>query len=246
MVEYPPLTNRQIQILRCVIEEYIKEGSAVGSDTIDRKFNLGISPATIRNEMVILTQQGYLSQPHTSSGRTPTSLGLKFYIHQLMQEKDLSVSEEVEVKSKIWDYRDKVDHLLREATRTLAQKTDNIALTLTDQGDIYHSGYANILDLPEFYDIDVTKSVLSMLDDMKKLQNLLSQEYGEETIHILLGDDFNMEYMAPCGMVFIDISLGHYGKGRMGVLGPSRLNYAYIIPVIRYFGRLIDEITRQW
>lgn len=245
-MDLPSLTDRQIQILKHVIEEHITSGEPVGSETLDKKYNLGVSPATIRNEMVILTQQGYLDQPHTSSGRTPTPMALKFYIRQLMDEKDLSVAEEVDVKSKIWDYRDQVDQLLKEATRVLAQKSNSIAVATTDQGDVFHSGYANILDIPEFFDIDVTRTVLSVIDNGRELQVILQHAYSDEPIHILLGDDFDREFLHPCGIVFTSLSLGPYGNGNLGIIGPSRLNYPYVIPMIRYFGRLINEITRQW
>ncbi|NMB56535.1 hypothetical protein GYA19_01180 [Candidatus Beckwithbacteria bacterium] len=245
-MDIPALTDRQIQILKCVIDEHIKTGEAVGSDTLDKKYNLGVSPATIRNEMVILTQQGFLEQPHTSSGRIPTPMALKFFIKQLMHEKDLGVSEEVDVKAKIWDYRDRIDRLLHESTKVLSHKTNSIALALTDQGDVYHAGYSNILDLPEFFDIDVTKTVLSLLDDLDTMQKILNRAYGEEAIHVLIGDDFDIEFLYSCGMVYTDINLGSYGGGRIGVLGPSRLDYPYIIPVVRYFGKLINEITKNW
>lgn len=245
-MEVPSLTDRQIQILKCVIDEHIMSGEPVGSETLDRKYNLGVSPATIRNEMVILTQQKFLEQPHTSSGRTPTPMALKFYIRQLMDEKDLSVSEEVEVKSRIWDYRDQVDRLLREAVKVLAHKTQSIAIATTDHGDVFHSGYANILDMPEFFDIDVTKTVLSIIDDGTQLQVIFERAYSDEPVHILLGDDFEIEFLQPCGIVYTDIALGPYGKGNLGVIGPSRLNYPYVIPVVRYFGKLINEITKDW
>ncbi|NMC35547.1 hypothetical protein GYA49_00720 [Candidatus Beckwithbacteria bacterium] len=245
-MEIPSLTDRQIQILKLVIEEHIDTGEAVGSETLDKKFNLGVSPATIRNEMVILTQQGFLDQPHTSSGRVPTPIALKFYIQQLMNEKDLSVSEEVEVKSKIWDYRNEAGRLLREAVHILSQKTNAIAIATTDHGDVFHAGYANILDIPEFFDIDVTKTVLSILDNGEQLQVIFEKSRGEDPIHILLGDDFEIEYMQPCGIVYTKFPMGSYGQGTLGIIGPSRLNYAYIIPMMRYFGRLISEVTKDW
>lgn len=245
-MDFPSLTDRQIQILKHVIEEYIQSGEAVGSETLDKKYNLGVSPATIRNEMVVLTQQRYLDQPHTSSGRIPTPMALKFYIRQLMQEKDLSVSEEVDVKSKMWDYRNEAGKLLREATRVLSQKTDSIAIATTERGDIFHAGYARILDVPEFFDIDVTKTVFSILDDGKQLRVIFEKAYGDDPIHILLGDDFDIEFMHPCGVVYTDFTMGAYGGGNLGVIGPSRLNYPYIIPIIRYFGKLINEMTRDW
>ncbi|KKS41785.1 MAG: Heat-inducible transcription repressor hrcA [Candidatus Gottesmanbacteria bacterium GW2011_GWA2_42_16] len=122
------LTDRQIKLLKAVIEEYIETAEPVGSQTLDKKYNLGVSPATIRNEMVALTKNGFLKQPHTSAGRVPTPMALKFYIQNLMQQKEMSVTDEVSVKQKIWDYRQKTDKLLREATKALADKTQKFTL----------------------------------------------------------------------------------------------------------------------
>src|SRR5438270_11285063 len=154
------LTQRQIDILRSIIEEYIETAEAVGSETIEKKYNLSASPATIRNEMVKLTEYGYLKKPHSSAGRIPTTMGLKFYVRELMKEKELSTVEEVALKEKVWDYRDKMQRFLKETTKSLAAKTNAVAVVTTNEGEVYCSGYANILDMPEFFDIDVTKNLL--------------------------------------------------------------------------------------
>src|SRR3989344_8762336 len=96
------LSDRQKALLKAIIEEYIDSAEPIGSETIDRKHNLGVSPATIRNEMVRLTDLGYLRQPHTSAGRTPTSLGMRVFVTELMKEKELPVSAEVSIKEKLW------------------------------------------------------------------------------------------------------------------------------------------------
>ncbi len=242
----PSLSERQTQILKAIIEEHIQTGEPVGSETLDKKYNLGVSPATIRNEMMRLTDQGFLVQPFTSAGRTPTAMALKFYIRQLMQERDLSVADEVAVKEKIWDFRFKKDRLLHEATRALADKTKNIAVATTNEGDVYHAGYANILDMPEFFDIDVTRTVLSIIDDIERMQAIFARAFDEEPIHILIGDDLETEFLQPCGFVFTRFKAGDKFEGNLGVVGPSRLNYPQIVPLIRYFGRLINEIAQNW
>lgn len=96
------LTQRQIKILKCITEEFIETAAPVGSETLEKKFSLGISSATIRNEMAALTQMGFLKKGHLSAGRAPTSMGLKYYVRNLMTPKNLSVSEEVGVKEKVW------------------------------------------------------------------------------------------------------------------------------------------------
>lgn len=240
------LTERQTKILKAIIEEYIETAEPVGSETLDKKYSLEISPATIRNEMVKLSEMGYLRQPHTSAGRIPTSIGFKFYIDQLMEEKKLSVAEEVAAKEAIWDYRFEFDRLMREATRALAKQTRALALAATKGGDIYSAGYANILESPEFFDIDVTRSVLSLLDEAKRIRTIFEKSFGEEPIHVLFGEDFEQELLQSCGLVFSHFEAGPKRSGFIGVIGPCRLNYPYVIPTVRYFGDLISEIAKNW
>lgn len=240
------LTERQIQILKAIIEEYIETAREVGSGALEKKYNLGVSPATIRNEMTKLTEKGYLKKLHTSAGRTPTPIALKFYVHELMQPKKLSVADEVAVKEKIWDYRMEFGKFLKETVRELARRTQSLALATVDTGDIYSAGMANILDIPEFYDIDLTKTVLSLLDEFDYWQKLVERAIeGEDLTHLLLGADLGMEYLEPCGFVYIHYEIPPR-KGAIGVVGPARLDYSRIIPTLEYFGSLINEIGKSW
>lgn len=240
-----PLSQRQIAIIKAIVEEYTSTGEAVGSDTLDKKYNLGVSPATIRNEMVRLTDMGYLKQPHTSAGRIPTPMSLKLYVTELMSEEQLPVTEEVAVKERIWDNRERLDKLLQEATRLLSEKTGTIGVATTDDGAVYSSGYANILSLPEFYDIDVTRTVLSMVESHRALTTLFARITGPEPIHIVVGDDFGVEHLYPCGMAYVDFKAGNT-TGHLGVIGPARLNYPLVMPLLRHVSGLIDEISASW
>lgn len=240
------LTERQIQILKSLIEEYINTAEPVGSETLEKKHNLSASPATIRNEMVRLTDLGYLKKPHTSAGRIPTSQGMKFYVKQLMREKDLTVAEEVSVKEKLWDFREKEQKFLKELTKALAEKTKTLALATTQNGEFFASGYANILDMPEFYDIDITKSLLSAMDESECFNTLFLNVLGEEDVHILLGEELGPRLNGPYGFVFTHYETPKNLKGEVGVLGSTRLNYMSIVPTVRYFGDLIEQIASGW
>jgi heat-inducible transcriptional repressor len=243
------LTQRQIEILKGLIEEYIKTAEPVGSETLEKKHNLSASPATIRNEMVRLTEMGYLKKPHSSAGRMPTPDGMKFYVHELMKEKDLSVGEEVAMKEKVWDYREQANRFLREITRSLAERTKTLAIATTDQGELYASGYSHILDMPEFYDIDVTKNLLEMLDKYDYVQSIFGRTYAEEEaeeVHILLGEDISSVLQGPYSVVCTNYTTPMHLKGAIGVIGPVRLNYTYIVPTVRSVGNLIEEIAKGW
>ena len=240
------LTQRQIEILKSLIEEYINTAEAVGSETLEKKHNLSASPATIRNEMVKLTDLGYLKKTHVSAGRVPTPVGMKFYVKQLMKEKELSVAEEVGVKEKVWDYRENEQKFLKELTKNLAAKTKTLAIATTDQGDFFCSGYANLLDLPEFFDIDVTKNLFSMIDEVDYIQALFSGSMEDEDTKVLIGEELGPRLPGPYGFVFTRYHTSKRLTGEIGILGPSRLDYTYIVPTVRYFGELIEEIAKGW
>ena len=241
------LSDRQIQILKTVIEEYIETAEPVGSETLDKKYNLGVSPATIRNEMVKLTELGYLKQLHTSAGRTPTPTAMRYYVDHLMQKQQLSVAEEVAVKEKIWDHRNELDKLLREATKTLASRTKTLAITTTDEGDVYYAGAAHILDMSEFYDIDLTKTILTLLDQFEYWQDILEKTTeNREECNVFLGKELGQAFFEPFGGVFARFRLPQSHQGSIGIVGPARLNYPYVIPVVRYVGDLLDDMVGKW
>jgi heat-inducible transcriptional repressor len=241
------LSQRQTLILKSIIEEYIATAEPVASEQLEKKYNLGVSPATIRNEMVTMTEEGLLRQPHTSAGRVPTPMALRFYIDNLMQEKQLSVAEEVAAKEKVWDSRFDFDRLMRQASLALAQATKDLAIVATDQGDVYYAGVSNILDMPEFFDIDVTRTVLSLLDQQSRLGQLFFQRtYGEGPVHIIFGSDLGWPFFEPVGMAFTYFNAGKNRQGSMAVVGPCRLDFPKVIPTLKYFSHLISEMNSNW
>lgn len=239
------LNDRQIKVLKSIIDEYIETALPVGSNTLEKKYSLNVSPATIRNEMVRLTQEGFLKKVHSSSGRVPTPMALKYYVSELMREQQLSLAEEVAVKERVWDYRHELPKLLREMTRELALRTKKMAVATTNDGNTYTSGVAYILESPEFFDIDLTKALLSHLDEVDFWEKLADRAVEENEIGFLLGSDLGDEMFEPCGFVYRHFSAGSK-SGLIGVIGPARLNFGRIFPTIRYFGELIDEMFKSW
>jgi len=241
------LTQRQIKILKCITEEFIETASPVGSETLEKKFNLGISSATIRNEMSSLTQLGYLKKGHLSAGRCPTSVGLKYYVRNLMVPKTLSINEEVGVKEKVWDYRNEFERLLKESTKELAIRTRSLAISTIDQGNLYSYGAANLLEEPEFFNIDVTKTILALIENNSYWFDILNKVgvplESESVIHLLIGEDLGMEHLEPCGFVYQTYEAGPH-RGIVGVIGPARFHYQKIIPMVDYIAELISTITR--
>lgn len=236
------LSDRQIHLLKTIIEEYIETALPVGSETLDKKYNLGVSPATIRNEMVKLTKSGFLKQPHTSAGRTPSPKALKYYVNNLLKPKELTVAEEVAVKQKVWDCRHELDKLLRQATNILSQRTKSLSLTTTEEGDLYYSGAHYILDLPEFFDLDLTRRLFYNLDEFDFWRRLFFVNPEEDEFRVFVGDELG-EKLGPCSLVCTRFKIPGHGQGTIAVIGSNRLDYGYIIPVVRYLGNLLTEIS---
>lgn len=237
------LTDRQRALLKAIIEEYIESAEAVGSEVIERKYDLGVSPATIRIEMGKLTEAGFLRQLHTSAGRTPTSLGFRVYIQELMNEKQLPVTAEVSIKEKLWQERYKKERLLKEAVKALADRCDMLGLATDNEGQLYYAGAANILDWPEFYDIDVTRFVLSLFDENPRLKEIMGKAVGSDPIHILFGEELGFEDLRPTGFVFTRYEI-EPKEGVIGVIGPARMNFALVLPYIKYVRDLLVEAGR--
>ena len=242
------LTPRQVAILRALIDEYIHTATPVGSEPLERKYNLGVSPATIRNEMSVLVQQGFLKQPHSSSGRIPTAISYRLYISELMEENQLPVMEEVALKERIWDHRNSLNDLLEHAVKNLAESVKFLVVGYVRDGYIHSSGYAYLLDLPEFFDIDVTRKVLTLIDQqIDQLKTWVEASFTasgrDEQVHIVFGEELEEPFLEPVGMVFGRFVVEGKHPGRLTVIGPARMNFAQVLPRVRYFCQLIEELT---
>lgn len=240
------LTQRHLALLKAIIQEYTKTGEPVGSDVLDKKYNLGVSPATIRNDMIQLAKAGYLKKEHFSSGRIPTAQAFRFYIQNVMKEKSLSTLEEVSYKNDVWDFKNELHRLLQHATRTLAKKTQLLGLTTTNQGDIYYAGVNNILYQKEFWNINITRDFLELLDEYNFAQRLLSHfDRIEQDLLFMLGEEKDNDLqIEACASVFGEFQ-GNTIKGAIGVIGSKRMHYEEIIPSVRYFTSLIENIIKE-
>ena len=118
------IDKRKIQILEAIINDYISSGEPVGSRTIAKKYNFGVGSATIRNEMSDLEDMGYLEQPHTSSGRIPSSKGYRLYVDNLMKQASLTEDEKLQIKKYLIDSAMlEVDKIVKQASKLLSELT---------------------------------------------------------------------------------------------------------------------------
>jgi len=121
------IEQRKLEVLRAIIEDFISTNEPVGSKALADRHNLGVSPATIRNDMAALEEEGLIAQPHTSAGRVPTDAGYRMFVDRLTQLKPLSSAERRAIQAFLDESVD-LDDVLHRAVRTLAQLTRNVAV----------------------------------------------------------------------------------------------------------------------
>jgi heat-inducible transcriptional repressor len=127
----PELDRRKTSILGTVVYEYIATGEPVGSATLTQKYNLGISPATVRAELASLDEEGYLDQPHTSAGRIPSDRGYRYYVDRLMLPESLTPEERDRIRAEVRRASHQLDSVVDHASHVLSNLTRSIAFAIT-------------------------------------------------------------------------------------------------------------------
>lgn len=141
------LNERKKKILQIIIEDYISSAEPVGSRTIARKYDLGLSPATIRNEMSNLELLGYLEQPHTSAGRIPSAQAYRFYVDALIEPGTLTDNDMALIDGWYNERRRNIDDIFQSTAKILSRMTQNVSMVLTNQQTIANFCYLKFLPL---------------------------------------------------------------------------------------------------
>ncbi|MDP8289958.1 MAG: hypothetical protein P9M02_03190 [Candidatus Susulua stagnicola] len=218
------IKNREREILGLIIDSYIEESKPISSAYICQKYHLACSTATIRNIMVLLEKQGFLSHLYTSSGRVPTQEGFRCYVENCDRQNDsqeYSISLDSYASSQP-SIEDVISHTL-DALVQLSGYTSLMAVSGRDE-KIFFRGMRFMLEQPEFEDVRRLKDIFYTLEvKMGALQNLFFDSI-DDGIRILIGDDIGFEEIADCSLVISglrdkDLSFA------FALLGPMRMNY---------------------
>lgn len=192
------LDERKYTILQAIIRTYLETGEPVGSRTISKYTDLNLSSATIRNEMADLEELGYILQPHTSAGRIPSDKGYRLYVDKMMEEKEREVQE---MKEMLLEKEDKMDHLLKQAAKVLANNTEYAAMVSTPQ---YHRSKLKFIQLSRVDANQVLAVIVVEGNVIKNSMLAVSETLSDETIlklNILLNTHLN-------GLSLEEINLG--------------------------------------
>ena len=240
------MSSRRLEILRAIVDEYVATQEPVGSKSIADRHSLGISPATIRNEMVLLEEEGLITQPHTSAGRIPTDLGYRVFVDKLATIKPLSPAERRAIETFLEGSSD-LEELLKKSVKLLADITKQVAVvTYPIIGDTREklavSGTAHLARSGE--DLGLTLSpILEALEEQVVLMRLLDE--ANATVHVRIGREQMEANLQSTSLVTVGYGGDSSQIGALGVLGPTRMDYAGSIAAVdavaRYVGRFISE-----
>lgn len=339
------LTERKKKILQIVVGEFVNSNEPIGSRTVARRFPVGLSSATIRNEMADLEEMGFLEQPHTSAGRVPSHKGYRYYVDHLMEDIPLSKEEQKKIADSFSKFKE-IEKVILAASNLLSQITDYTSLILGPQfrksafyqlrilplnkseglvvlltrmgfvknkiielprslsarelqqvvnylnrklynltidqvtqslinelkrdlfnrmeileqafmlleeslreekeDKIFLGGTTNILNQPEFKDVEKIKNFLHLFEQDALLTMLLNSHSGDDEIVVRIGSENQIEQVRECTLVTSTFMIDKRTMGKVGILGPTRMDYPRVVGVIKCIVENLNQVFNDW
>lgn len=233
------ISERQASVLEAAISEYISGGEPVASDVLREHFRFPYSPATIRSELLRLTEAGYLDQPHTSAGRMPTDMGYRWYADRLIESKKIGKRERDIANELLESWEEDMDAFFRLSTGFAAELVHAFAIAGSVEEEVMHkSGFRELLSNPEFRDQELRDSLGELMDTIDvEIKRLASKNNGEPRVFV--GDE------SPIGDAkFYSLAIKTVARGgRTGViaiLGAKRMRYDKAVSFLSALDEIID------
>ena len=176
------LSERKLKILQAIISDYVRSAEPVGSRTLSKKYDLGISPATIRNEMADLEEMGYLTHPHTSAGRVPSDKAYRLYVNALMEKKELSREEKMVIAQRLQGSVNEFEKTIEHAAAVLSEITNLTSFAMTPAQNNDTLKFINLLP------VDEQTVVLMIVSESGKISNTalrMRVPYSEDNLQLL-------------------------------------------------------------
>lgn len=234
------MKERRQLILNTIIQEHIQSAAPVGSSILVEKYKLDISPATVRNEMAELEEEGYIAQPHTSAGRVPTEKAYRLYVDNFRNSTDrktrrLGKSEAQTLKDALAEMGE-AD--LKEAARLLSHISGNTVFWGFHRHNLYYTGISKLFAQPEFSRMQLVYDISTVIDSIDEIVDDVFENL-DRGVHILIGSE------NPFGN-FCSTIVGKYKQGRkdglFGLLGPMRMDYNKNLALADFvYGKMEDN-----
>lgn len=342
------IDGRKLKILQAIIHNYITNAEPIGSRTISKKYDLGVSPATIRNEMSDLEELGFLIQPHTSAGRVPSNKAYRLYVDGLVQKENLSTDIMKNLDKKMLEGIGQMEELIENSASILSKLTNYTSLAIAPQlklsrlkhvqivpvddnkvllvlvtnsgivkntilrlersipqeqlnvisnlltaklkgelighiGDVlqsdiiqdmynfkdtisvlintinesinnidsielYSNGLTKIFNFPEYNDIDKAKSFISFIENKDNVVNmLLNSDFDKiNNLGITIGEENSYDEIKNCSLITATYKINGKTIGKIGVIGPTRMEYSKVIPLVQSISLDLSDIIKKY
>lgn len=239
--------SRKRDILLETIKEYIQSAVPVSSDVLKERRGFELSSATIRNVLAELEDDGFLVQPHTSSGRVPTDKGYRYYLELLLQKDILGSGQKQEVPLPInLEQSADLELVLERASDILAELTHYASIVSSVYRDdrLYFRGLHFLLEQPEFNDIVKMRAFLTVLEERARLLQLINNA-PEGCINIYIGKESHCDEIEDCSLVISTYSRKGSAKGKLGILGPKRMDYSKVISILEHLSHRLSQVLDE-
>lgn len=221
------MNERKQLILNTIIKEYISTGVPVSSGVLVEKYSLEVSPATVRNDMVYLENEGHIVQPHTSAGRIPTEIAYKFYLDNIsdkkLNQKDLNIIKDNLVSRN--------EQGFKQVAKDIARISGQTVFWAFHKNSLYYTGVSNLLNQPEFKQADVIYDISLIIDHMDETIEKIFEGLPLNENVVLLGAENPFGDM--CGTIMFKYKYKN-NMGLFGIMGPVRMDYQYCLSVANF------------
>lgn len=232
------MQERAKKILTSIIREYQLRGQPVASQALIERYDFSCSVATVRAQMLVLDEEGYLEQPHISAGRIPTDKALRFFVAEF-RDGQVCRGEQEQIRQRLVRLH---EESVKEVARFLADCTRNLGISgvFSKPVDFHEAGIGWLAEEPELV-ADGFRDILKSLDLLEEDFNKFFSDLDEE-VRIFIGRENPIKYLRQCGLVvagFKDVR----GKGVLGILGPRRMDYQrnkFVVEEVR------KRVKRRW
>jgi transcriptional regulator of heat shock response len=266
--------KRLDDIFRYIVEMYVETAVPVGSKAVSEMYEGRLSPATIRNVMVVLEDMGLIHQPHTSAGRIPTEKGYRYYVDYLMRR---NYEDEINIPDFIAVLQDMhhVETIAEKVSRILSELTNNAGVVLMknvrgtsylsrERGDsggsiearqdferydifdrIYIDGASFICEQPEFKDADSIFSLLKTFEVKEGLASFFEKRLLDRKLRIDIGSEVDFPDLRNVSVISKEYFLDDEPVGCLGVIGPTRMKYDKTSAIVDHMADSFTEFLKH-
>lgn len=235
-------SKRLHQLLQAIVQEYISTAHPVSSKVLAEKYDINYSSATIRNDMAILEDDGYITQPHTSAGRIPTEKGYQFYIKHFLNERELNRKQKQSLEQVAHDRNADNQQKMRQLAKAVAELTDEVVLLSHYDNGFYYTGISHMFRKPEFAELEEMVSLGEIFDQMDELMQSVSQTMDQQ-LQIMIGQENPIS--EQCSLIVSECAPDQDRQNMIGILGPMRMDYGTNIAILQYVESLMDDLNER-